>query len=242
MITSCCLSEIERGGRRPHDSPQGPTLLILDEFHVLGNFERFLNALARLRGFGVQCMMLIQNMTQLKVYKDQWEGIPGTSGIVQYFGGTGDPATSNFISALIGKFRLWRPTQGTSQSSSGTSNSQSYTTEFQDYLRPDQVASLAMPQTTITYIGEQTVIGHVIHPSLNVFPDYLAFQTAIEEGYTPEEAMAFSDKVCADIDVPMPPPAKIKPQQIKRKKLGLLQQIDRFTAWVLGDDDMADHN
>jgi hypothetical protein len=62
------------------------TLFMLDEFAQLGHLGPIEEALALVRGFGIQLWPVLQDLTQLKaLYKDRWETFIANAGVVQAF-------------------------------------------------------------------------------------------------------------------------------------------------------------
>lgn len=83
--------------------PQIPTLLLLDEFAVLGRMQELEKAIGQIAGLGLRIWTILQDMGQLKsLYQERWETFLGNSGIIQCFGNV-DHFTSNWISRYLDK-------------------------------------------------------------------------------------------------------------------------------------------
>lgn len=80
-----------------------PTLMILDEFAVLGPMQELERAIGQIAGLGLRIWTVLQDLGQLKsLYKDRWETFLGNSGIIQCFGNV-DNLTSEWISRSLDK-------------------------------------------------------------------------------------------------------------------------------------------
>lgn len=86
--------------------PKIPTLMILDEFAVLGRMQELERAIGQIAGLGLRIWTILQDMGQLKaLYKDRWETFLGNSGVIQCFGNV-DHFTSAWISKYLDKTTL----------------------------------------------------------------------------------------------------------------------------------------
>ncbi len=78
------------------------TLFMLDEFAQLGHLGPIEEALALVRGFGIQLWPVLQDLTQLKaLYKDRWETFVANAGVVQAFA-PNDLTTAEWMSQRAG--------------------------------------------------------------------------------------------------------------------------------------------
>jgi type IV secretion system protein VirD4 len=83
--------------------PKIPTLMILDEFAVLGRMQELERAIGQIAGLGLRIWTILQDLGQLKaLYKDRWETFLGNSGVIQCFGNV-DHFTSEWISKYLDK-------------------------------------------------------------------------------------------------------------------------------------------
>ncbi len=188
------LSGIERGGLRQHDSTRPPTLYLVDEFNSLGNFAPMVDAMARLPGYGVKFYVFLQNLSQLReTYRDSWSVIMGNCETVVYFGGSNDPLTCEEVSRRCGETTRVKASSS-SPSNPGQSGSTSWSTYAMRCVPPDEVARLQMPQQLVIVTGKMPCLAEVFSASLNAFPQYLAFQAAIDVGSTVSQALAFMEK------------------------------------------------
>lgn len=83
--------------------PEIPTLMILDEFAVLGRMQELERAIGQIAGLGVRIWTILQDLGQLKaLYKERWETFLGNSGVIQCFGNV-DQFTSDWVSKYLDK-------------------------------------------------------------------------------------------------------------------------------------------
>ena len=83
------------------------TLLLLDEFPLLGTFREIEKASGYLRGYNCKLVCAIQNLGQIKkLYKDDWETFLGNAGAIIGFG-TNDLETEKYLSERTGKILAW---------------------------------------------------------------------------------------------------------------------------------------
>ncbi len=89
---------------RAHYKPGGlRTLFILDEFAQLGHLGPVEDALALMRGYGIQLWPILQDLPQLKaIYKSRWGSFMGCAGVTQFFA-PNDLETAEWISKRAGE-------------------------------------------------------------------------------------------------------------------------------------------
>ncbi|MBR9800412.1 type IV secretory system conjugative DNA transfer family protein [bacterium] len=88
------------------EEPQqsGPaTLMLLDEFHVLGKLTCLETAAAQMAGLGLKIFTVLQDLGQLKSrYPQGWETFIGNAGCLQTFG-LADQTTLDYVSQRLGE-------------------------------------------------------------------------------------------------------------------------------------------
>jgi type IV secretory pathway TraG/TraD family ATPase VirD4 len=83
--------------------PEPPILMAIDEFPNLGYMEGIEKAAATMRSRGVRLWLVGQNLGQFQaVYKDNWKGLVGDAGAMQYMG-VGDKTTIDYLMEQLGK-------------------------------------------------------------------------------------------------------------------------------------------
>tara|TARA_R110002049_G_scaffold309101_2_gene516883 strand:+ start:2243 stop:3796 length:1554 start_codon:yes stop_codon:yes gene_type:complete len=81
----------------------GSTVMVLDEFNVLGRLESLEVAAAQIAGLSVKLVPVIQDLNQVKNhYEKSWETFIGNSGAIQVFG-LADQTTREYVSKLLGQ-------------------------------------------------------------------------------------------------------------------------------------------
>ncbi len=115
------------------------TLLLLDEFPLLGDMPLLTSAIAYLAGYNVRVALVAQDTTQLP--KDASNQILANTRSKIFFKPV-DPHTPKYLSELSGQRTLRVETK--SRSKQGTSRSESY--QPRPLLRPDEIAALPEDQ------------------------------------------------------------------------------------------------
>lgn len=80
--------------------PKAPVVFLLDEFPQLGYLAMFENAISLMRGYGVQFVTVIQDLSQLKAVYKKWQTFIANSTSV--FFGTTDFDTAQYLSNTLG--------------------------------------------------------------------------------------------------------------------------------------------
>lgn len=84
-----------------------PMLFIMDEFPALGPLKIVEEAAGVLAGSGVRIWPIIQNLTQLRPYGDNWEVFVANAGQIQVFA-MNDQSTARYFSERLGHHMAWR--------------------------------------------------------------------------------------------------------------------------------------
>ena len=85
------------------DQTGGSTLLMLDEFNILGHLSCLEVAAAQIAGLGVKIAAVIQDLSQLKSkYPKSWETFIANAGVVQIFG-LADQTSLGYASKQLGQ-------------------------------------------------------------------------------------------------------------------------------------------
>ena len=217
-----------------------PTFVIIDETNSLKRFDRLLEAIGRMRGYGVVFWLHLQALSQARLsYGDAWELVPGLAGVVQYFGGTADKPTVDKMSEYSGKDTVI--VEGTSTNigeKPGGSNSSSLAGRL-NYM-PDQIMRLPLPRQLVQFVGRGMTEGRLIDPSMRDFPVYQVFQQCVENGFTGPQAEAAARKYASGPRARTPAPTQAPPQpRPKRKPIRFGNpslSLDRFVAKIMGHE------
>lgn len=87
---------------RPREEGEPRILFMLDEFAALGHLELIETNWALVRGYGIQMMPVLQDLSQLKsLYKERWETFIGNAGVVASFA-PNDTTTAKWLETRLG--------------------------------------------------------------------------------------------------------------------------------------------
>jgi type IV secretion system protein VirD4 len=115
----------------------------LNEFAALGRLAPIESALGLVAGYGIQLVIVVQSLTQLKqTYEDGWENFLGQAGAVALVGPPADKFTADYLSARSGEKTICQPNVGMNINANGTglSNGEGYTRR--PYLMPQDLYGL----------------------------------------------------------------------------------------------------
>ena len=106
LFITLALRAAGRGRKAKH-----AMLFILDEFAALGELKVVADAAGQLAGMGVKLWPIIQNLTQLRPYGDNWEVFLANAGQHQVFA-MNDQTTARYFSERLGEHIAWRKVRG----------------------------------------------------------------------------------------------------------------------------------
>ena len=227
-ILTIALGDIEASGLRAYDPTAPPIVVQVDEAPVLGNFSLLIDALARMRAYGVMPHLFAQNLGQLKENFGEagLSSLMGNIEIVQYFGGTNDVFTAETLSKLCGTDTHVEMDTGQS-SRPGDGGSTHYKTYGRPNMMPDEIMRLPLPEQLLIRIGKSPAKGMVFDTNLAIpFPDYAAFQGVIERGGSVESALRVAELMLR------PAPASVAPR--KQQKSMVRRLLAKVTARLGG--------
>jgi len=96
------LSSALRGVMRLREKNEMRVFFFMDEFAALGHLPIIETTWALVRGYGIQLVPVLQDLTQLKeLYKERWETFIGMAGVVEAFG-PNDLTTAEWLSRRSG--------------------------------------------------------------------------------------------------------------------------------------------
>ncbi len=128
MMVDLTLSEMEATRGQPACGHR--VLMCLDEFAGLDRMKSIENAVAKVAGYGVKLLFVVQSLAQLKeVYKDNWETILANCGLKLFFG-VEDYFTREYVSKFIGEEEVIKTLNSASQSE-GTQHGYTHTDSHQ---------------------------------------------------------------------------------------------------------------
>jgi len=235
LISTIMSTEIEAAGVPEYGGIKHPILCYYDEAWVVGKHQPLLHSLAFQRKFGVRVVLATQNLGQLKeVWGPSFESFMGNVGTIEFFGGTNDPFTAQYISDLCG-VGTYPGTSISSPSKPGDFGSESANLFGRPLIMKDEVMRLQMPIAIIKKSGYQMSKCRIINPSLYNFPEFCAFRQAIEEGRSWEQAKRAAMSVHPPEEPPAaaPIPKPVRPRKPSGSRWGLL---DTVLAAVMGHE------
>jgi hypothetical protein len=106
LFITLALRAAGRGRKAKH-----AMLFVLDEFAALGELKVVATAAAVASGSGVKLWPIIQNLTQLNQYGDNWEVFLANAGQKQIFA-MNDQSTARYFAGELGEHIAWRKTRG----------------------------------------------------------------------------------------------------------------------------------
>ena len=223
LLLNCAMAQIEMAGLpAPGSQRQPATLFILDEFATLGRMQTVVEAMGRMAGYGVKLWPFVQNISQLKsrdMYGDGWTAIAGNTGVFQYFGGTNDIPTAEYLSKLCGE-----TTRITDSQSVNTKPDAGTGTSFSKYKRllltVDEVANIPCDPSNMTghqlvlYTGQSSV--DPLKTSMlyidRDFPEFQAFKAARKRGNDSSPPSTGP--------APSAPPPSLSPKPLHKRMFG----------------------
>ena len=152
---------------------------MMDEFCNVALPEDFCSLLSTMRSREISCIIIIQNLAQIKaLFKDTWETIPGSTDTLIYLGGN-EFTSHKYISESLGKGTIDKKTSGETRGRNGSS-SRNYDVLGRELLTSDEVRKLPNDQCIILIRG----CDPIIDKKYNTFKHPL-FQESEDGGVPP---------------------------------------------------------
>ena len=129
------------GMAREPTVPKIPVIFLLDEFPQLGHMAAIENGISLMRGYGVQFVTIIQDLSQLKGVYKKWQTFLANSTSV--FFGTTDFDTAKYLSNTLGSSTISVESISRSMSEFGSESGNVTTSETGRLLMtPDEIRTL----------------------------------------------------------------------------------------------------
>lgn len=146
------------GGRLPiHVS------FMMDEFCNVALPDDFCSLLSTMRSREISCVIIIQNMAQIKaLFEDTWETIPGNCDSLIFLGGN-EQGTHDYISKLLGKATIDKRSSGETRGRQGSA-SRNYDVVGREILTPDEVRKLDNKKCLIFIRGFDPIMDNKFNP------------------------------------------------------------------------------
>ena len=146
------------GGRLPIH-----VTFMMDEFANVALPDDFCSLLSTMRSREISCMIIIQNLAQIKaLFKDTWETIPGNSDTLIFLGGN-EQGTHEYVSKLLGKATIEKRSSGETRGRQGSS-SRNYDVLGRELFTPDEVRKLDNKKCLIFIRGIDPIIDDKFNP------------------------------------------------------------------------------
>jgi len=146
------VADHKYGGKLPI-----PVSFWMDEFPNVALPDGFCEILSTMRGRGISCNIIIQNLTQIKaLFKDTWETITGDCDTFVFLGGN-EQSTFKYVSEMLGKLTIDKKSTGETKGSHGSS-SRNYDVLGRDMMAPDEVRKLHNRKCVVLVRGYDPVI------------------------------------------------------------------------------------
>ena len=130
--------------------------IILDEFKNIGKIPGFLEKLATIRKYKIQCTIICQNLSQLKgLYPDDWSTVDGNCPFFLFLGGD-DNETTEYVSKKIGQETV----RGWNNSIDNKKVNMSYQIEGRELMRPEDIGRIDFQEELLFIYGEQPIFCH----------------------------------------------------------------------------------
>ena len=137
-------------GRLPID-----VMFWMDEFANVALPDDFTGLLSTMRGRGISCNIVIQNLAQIKALFDKtWETIPGNCDCLVYLGGN-EESTHKYLSGQLGK---WTVSKRSYSGGAGTKSSHSDDVLGKELMTPDQIRMLDNRKEIVLIRGQYPVL------------------------------------------------------------------------------------
>ena len=187
VLLSCAFAQMEGSGLVANENKGPGVVFVLNEFFSLGKFDQIVEAMGRMRNYGIKFWTFVQNLSQLKIlYGEGWTNITGTADVVQYFGGTLDTFTAEYISALSGKKTVLG--EGGSQNfGPGGSETASQSETGRPVRMPDEIMRIEAGTQWISRAGANAYPGRMLYIDKD-FPAHAAFMRDLKSRARPYTA------------------------------------------------------
>jgi type IV secretion system protein VirD4 len=136
-----------------------PVTLWMDEFCNIALPHDFLHKLTTMRSRLISCVIIIQNLAQIKgMWEKEWEEIPGNCDVSVYLGGN-EQSTFEYISKNLGKKTIWKRSNGETKGSHGSSSTNEDVIG-RELMLPDEVRELDNDYCIVFVRGKKPVLDH----------------------------------------------------------------------------------
>lgn len=134
-----------------------PVTFWLDEFANIALPDNFLKMLTTMRSRQISCVIIIQNLAQIKgMWEKEWEEIPGNCDVSIYLGGN-EQSTFEYISKNLGKRTIWKRSSGLTRGNNGSSSTNEDVVG-RELMLPEEVRELDNDYCIVFVRGKKPVM------------------------------------------------------------------------------------
>lgn len=136
-----------------------PVTFWMDEFANIALPSDFTKQITTMRSRRISCVVIIQNLSQLKtLFEKDWEQITGSCDVCVYLGGN-EQSTFEYISKNLGKRTIAKQSQGITRGSHGSSSTNTDGLGREQML-PEEVREIDNDYCIIFIRGQKPVFDH----------------------------------------------------------------------------------
>lgn len=147
-------ADFKYGGKLPV-----PVTFWLDEFANIALPKDFIKMLTTMRSRLISCVIIIQNLAQLKaLFEKEWEEIPGNCDVCVYLGGN-EQSTFEYISKNLGKKTIYKKSNGQTKGHNGSSSTNEDALG-RELMLPEEVRELDNEYCIIFVRGKKPIFDH----------------------------------------------------------------------------------
>lgn len=147
-------ADFKYGGKLPV-----PVTFWLDEFANIALPKDFIKMLTTMRSRLISCVIIIQNLAQLKaLFEKEWEEIPGNCDVCVYLGGN-EQSTFEYISKNLGKKTIYKKSNGQTRGHNGSSSTNEDALG-RELMLPEEVRELDNDYCIIFVRGKKPIFDH----------------------------------------------------------------------------------
>lgn len=147
-------ADFKYGGKLPV-----PVTFWLDEFANIALPRDFIKLLATMRSRLISCVIIIQNLAQIKaLFEKEWESLVGNCDVCVYLGGN-EQSTFEYISKNLGKKTIFKQSHGETTGIHGSSN-KNEDVLGRELMLPEEVRELDNDYCIVFVRGKKPIFDH----------------------------------------------------------------------------------
>ena len=149
---------IKQGLPESNKSLKYQTLLLIDEFTLLGYMSVFQKGVSFIAGYNLRLLLIFQNRSQVEgVYKGTGANTFFSNFAVQTMFACKDHKEAVEYADLVGSFTMRTKSIGRSSSKGGSSRSTNESEQKRHLINPDEFKTLPFEQCVVTMIGKRPI-------------------------------------------------------------------------------------